>query len=63
VRYDRTTGYFSADTLTLALRGIEGLVRNGGHMRLIVGCTLDAPEVATTKPERFCARYAVIRAA
>ena len=46
VRYDRTTGYFSADTLTLALRGIEGLVRNQGHMRLIVGCTLDAPEVA-----------------
>ena len=46
MRYDRTTGYFSADTLTLALRGIEGLVRNGGHMRLIVGCTLDAPEVA-----------------
>ena len=46
VRYDRTTGYFSADTLTLALRGIEGLVRNEGHMRLIVGCTLDAPEVA-----------------
>jgi hypothetical protein len=46
VRYDRTTGYFSADTLTLALRGIEGLVRNQGHLRLIVGCTLDAPEVA-----------------
>jgi hypothetical protein len=46
VRYDRTTGYFSADTLTLALRGIEGLVHNGGHMRLIVGCTLDEPEVA-----------------
>lgn len=46
VRYDRTTGYFSADTLILALRGIEGLIHNHGHMRLIVGCTLDAPEVA-----------------
>jgi hypothetical protein len=46
VRYDRTTGYFSADTLTLALRGIEELIRNQGHMRLIVGCTLDADEVA-----------------
>jgi superfamily II DNA or RNA helicase len=45
VRYDRTTGYFSAPVLTLAARGVEGLVRNGGRMRLIVGCTLDPPEV------------------
>ncbi len=36
------TGYFSAGALALAARGIEGLVRNGGRMRLIVGCTLDA---------------------
>jgi superfamily II DNA or RNA helicase len=45
VRYDRTTGYFSAGALLLASRGIEGLVRNGGRMRLVVGCTLDAQEV------------------
>jgi superfamily II DNA or RNA helicase len=45
VRYDRTTGYFSASVLTLAARGIEGLVRNQGRMRLVVGCTLDVPEV------------------
>lgn len=45
VRYDRTTGYFGASALALAMRGIEGLVRNGGHMRLIVGCTLDAAEI------------------
>lgn len=44
-RYDRSTGYFSASALTLAARGIEGLVRNDGHMRLIVGCTLKQPEV------------------
>ena len=43
--YDRLTGYFNAKALALAARGIEGLVRNGGHMRLIVGCTLDPPEV------------------
>ena len=43
-RYDRLTGYFKASALALAARGIEGLVRNGGHMRLIVGCTLDPPE-------------------
>ena len=45
VRYDRLTGYFRARALTLAARGIEGLIRNGGRMRLLVGCTLDQPEV------------------
>src|ERR1035441_1694532 len=45
VRYDRLTGYFQARALTLAARGIEGLVRNSGRMRLLVGCTLDQPEV------------------
>jgi len=45
VRYDRTTGYFAATALTLAMRGIEGLLRNDGHMRLLVGCTLDEAEV------------------
>ena len=44
-RYDRLTGYFSASALALAARGLEGVVRNGGHMRLIVGCTLNPPEV------------------
>ncbi len=45
VRYDRATGYFSARALALAARGLEGLLRNGGRMRLLVGCTLDRPEV------------------
>ena len=45
-RYDRLTGYFRASALTLAARGIEGLVRNQGRMRLIVGCTLEPNEVA-----------------
>jgi superfamily II DNA or RNA helicase len=45
-RYDRTTGYFQARVFTLAARGIEGLLRNDGRMRLVVGCTLDPPEVA-----------------
>ena len=46
VRYDRLTGYFSAGALTLAARGIEGLVRNKGRMRLVVGCTLGQEEIA-----------------
>lgn len=45
VRYDRTSGYFTARSLTLAARGIEKLVQNKGKMRLVVGCTLDSPEV------------------
>jgi SNF2 family DNA or RNA helicase len=45
VRYFRTTGYFSASVLATAARGIEGLCRNQGHMKIIVGCTLNPPEV------------------
>lgn len=44
VRYDRSTGYFNAYALAIAARGIEHLVRNGGRMRLIVGCTLGEEE-------------------
>lgn len=44
--YSRSTGYFGAEALTLALTGVEGLIRNGGSMRLVVGCTLDEEEVA-----------------
>ena len=36
VRYDRIAGYFSSTSLALAARGILGLIKNGGHMRLIV---------------------------
>lgn len=45
VRYDRTSGYFTASSLTIAARGIDALVKNEGKMRLIVGCTLSPPEV------------------
>src|SRR4051794_32077333 len=45
VAYDRQTGYFTAEALALAGRGIGRLVGNGGRMRLIVGCTLDEDEV------------------
>ena len=52
VRYDRLTGYFNAGALALAARGIEGLVRNGGRMRLIVGCTLQPPEIEAIEKGR-----------
>ena len=44
-RYDRLTGYFNAGALALAARGIGGLVRNAGRMRLVVGCTLEPSEI------------------
>jgi hypothetical protein len=44
VQYDRMTGYFSADALALASRGIASLIMNDGRMRLIVGCTLQRAE-------------------
>lgn len=44
-RYWRTTGYFQATALAMALRGIEGLIQNQGTMRMIVGCTLDQKEI------------------
>jgi superfamily II DNA or RNA helicase len=44
-RYDRLTGYFAASALERASRGIEQMAQRGGIMRLIVGCTLEQPEV------------------
>ena len=49
VRYDRTTGFFSAETLAAASLGVEELVRNNGRMRLIAGCTLDEEEVSAIR--------------
>ncbi|MCI0431035.1 MAG: SNF2-related protein [Rhodospirillales bacterium] len=45
VRYDRLTGFFAASALALAARGVERLIANGGRMRMIVGCTLEPPEI------------------
>ena len=35
IRYDRAAGYFSSRVFASAARGIAGLVRNNGRMRLI----------------------------
>lgn len=36
VKYDRLAGFFSSTSLAVAARGIIGLLRNNGHMRMIV---------------------------
>ena len=35
IRYDRVAGYFSSKVFASAARGIAGLVRNDGKMRLV----------------------------
>ena len=45
VEYVRGTGYFDASSLARNVRGVEGLLSNGGRMRLLVGCTLEDAEV------------------
>ena len=52
--YDRLTGYFNARALKLAARGVEGLARNNGLMRLITGCALQPAEIeAVEQGERL----------
>lgn len=36
ISYDRIAGYFSSTSLAVASKGVVGLIRNGGRMRLIV---------------------------
>ena len=43
VAYDRLTGFFSVSALVAAAQGLEGLFRNEGRMRLVIGIH-DVPE-------------------
>ncbi|OCA86151.1 SNF2-related protein [Bacillus sp. FJAT-27986] len=36
VSYDRVSGYFSSQALASYAKGLEGLINNNGHMRLII---------------------------
>jgi hypothetical protein len=64
VQYHRLTGYFSADSLALAARGIDALIANDGRMRLIVGLTLGPSEQALAEGydlrEQIAARLCAI---
>lgn len=46
VSYDRLAGFFSSSALGAAARGIAGLVRNGGKMRLVASPKLSSEDVA-----------------
>jgi superfamily II DNA or RNA helicase len=45
VRYDRSAGFFSSSALAVAAAGVARLIQNGGHMRLLVGASLDEGDV------------------
>lgn len=51
-QYDRLAGFFSSSSLTVAARGIAGLIKNNGHMRLITCQRLSKEDVESiTKGE------------
>ncbi len=52
VSYDRIAGYFSSASLSVAARGIAGLIRNNGRMRLIT-----SPELTDKDYELFNAYF------
>lgn len=45
VRYDRSVGFFSSASLALAARGIAGLIKNEGKMRLVVSPHLSKRDI------------------
>ncbi len=49
VSYDRAAGYYSAGVLNLVARGVAGLVRNDGMMRLVVDPLLSQKDVEMIK--------------
>lgn len=45
VAYDRIAGFFSSSSLAVAARGIAGLIRNGGKMRMLASPRLSAEDI------------------
>ena len=55
VSYDRIAGFFSSTSLAIAARGIGGLIRNNGKMRLIASPRLskEDAELITSYTEDY----------
>lgn len=56
--YDRIAGFFTSASLAIAARGVAGLIRNKGMMRIIACPRLDEKDVAVMKgvvehPDKF----------
>jgi superfamily II DNA or RNA helicase len=50
-KYDRLAGFFSSTSLSIAARGIVGLIRNGGYMRLLVSPVLTSADLQVLSRE------------
>ena len=48
-RYFRIAGFFSSTSLAVASKGIEGLINNGGYMRLLISPRLSEQDAAIIK--------------
>lgn len=55
--YDRIAGYFSSTSLSVAARGIAGLVKNGGKMRLLASPHLSSNDLRVLKDIGDCNSY------
>jgi hypothetical protein len=58
VQYDRLAGFFSSQSLAIAARGIIGLIKNGGRLRLIMSPNLNNGDLmaindSLEKPEKY----------
>lgn len=51
--YKRIAGFFSSSSLSVAARGIAGLVANGGHMDLLVSPRLSPEDIEIMKKATF----------
>ncbi len=58
VKYDRIAGFFSSSSLVVAAKGIAGLIKNGGKMRIIASpmfskTDLEALNDVINNPEKY----------
>ena len=47
--YKRLTGFFSSTSLAVAAKGITGLIRNGGHVKLVTGAKFRKVDIEAIK--------------
>lgn len=49
IQYSRLTGFFSSTSLAVAAKGISGLIRNGGTIRLVTGVVFRKEDIEAIK--------------
>lgn len=64
IQYDRLAGFFSSTSLAIAARGIVGLIKNGGRLRLIASprFTEEDIDIIAKAPEKLDGHLTVVMA-